>query len=189
MNTIAVWGDSITRGALDETEGGWVSRLRKHVNGLGGMPKILNLGINGEKISDVLGRFKREYDDLEHPDVVIFAIGINDSPHAHYKGTNLEDFNKKYEQLIHLAIQRADKIILVGLTNVIDKHASNHGYSNDHILKYNDLIKKLAIRHNLIFVDLWEVVTESDLKKDGLHPEEEGHEKIYKKASKALAID
>ena len=190
MKKIGVWGDSITNGASDKEYGGWVSRLRNHINDSGQVIEVFNLGINGEKVHDILGRFVREYKEIDNPDVVLIAIGINDSPHKNYQGTALDDFRRQYESLISLSLQQANQTVLIGLTNVLENHHRNkkHGYNNKNIYEYNEIIKKLAQIHNLKFVNLWEIITKDDLQKDGLHPEANGHDKIYKQVIKTLEI-
>ena len=189
MKKIAVWGDSISRGVVDEEKGGWVNRLREQIDQLGISTEVYNLGISGEKVKDVLDRFKREFNELNKPDTVIIAIGINDSPHKYHKATEISIFESRYEKLLLDSKKRTKKTILVGITNVLDNHTSGHGYTNTNIKKYNTVIKTLAKKHDIKFVDLEGIVLEKDLRADGLHPGATGHQKIYKKVSEVLGLE
>jgi lysophospholipase L1-like esterase len=180
---IGVWGDSIAWGASDGQGGGWVNRLRNsYPNG----PEVYNLSIGGQRVKDVSDRFDREFKDLK-PDVIILAIGINDSPHAGDKdGTPPDVFKKSYDQLIAKMKATGSDVVIVGLTNVVDDRPSAYGYSNEAIKPYAGIVKKEAADNHLSYVDLWGVITPDDLQGDGLHPEASGHQKIFEKVRRQL---
>lgn len=182
MNRIGVWGDSITWGASDHDLGGWVNRLRLFLDGnYEDAPSVYNVGIGGDKVSDVLRRFDVEY-GARKPEAIILAIGINDSPHdSHPDGTPLDVFEQRLNKLVSKVQAVAERLIIVGLTNVDNKHSDAHGYSDETISPYAEVVQKVATQKQLPFVDLWGVITKDDLMRDGLHPEEAGHEKIYQK--------
>jgi len=194
MKKIGVWGDSITWGGYDRETGGWVTRLRRFCDGnyefgdiYDGGPSVYNVGIWGDKVADVLKRF-----DVEHaarnPEMVILAVGMNDSSHqGHPKGTPLDEFEKNYRALIAKAKSKAQKLVLVGLTNVIDKHPRNRGYKNDTILPYAQVIEKIAHEHGVIVVNLFGMMTEEDVSLDGVHPLASGHKKIYQKVKEVIS--
>jgi lysophospholipase L1-like esterase len=189
MNRIGVWGDSITWGAADQELGGWVNRLRLYVeNNYKDGPSAYNLGVSGDKVSNVLDRFDAEY-KARQPETVILAIGINDSPHESYpNGTSLEVFEKSFRELLSKARSVAKKIVIVGIINVDDGPSTNHGYSDQTIEPYNQTIKKIADQNSITYVDLRGLITKHDLKLDGLHPDSAGHEKIYKKVKQVLVL-
>lgn len=187
MNRIGIWGDSITWGASDQELGGWVNRLRLFLDkNYENAPSVYNVGIGGDKVSDVLRRFGVEY-EARKPEAIIIAIGINDSPHdSHPDGTPLGIFEQKLNELISKVQVIADKLIIVGLTNVDSEHLDAHGYSNETIKPYSDVVQKVTNQNKLPYVDLWGLITKDDLKLDGLHPEAVGHEKIFQKVRPVL---
>jgi len=73
---IGVWGASITYGEGDEQALGWVGRLRKHLNEAEHF--VYNRGVCGDTTADVLQRFEVEVTSVE-PDMVVFAVGTNDT--------------------------------------------------------------------------------------------------------------
>ncbi len=58
-------------------------------------------------------------------------------------------------------------------------------YDNDNIVKYNSVIEKVCDDNNLSFVNLLDLLEPSDLD-DGLHPNSEGHKKMFLKIKEFL---
>jgi len=76
-------------------------------------------------------------------------------------------------------------ILLLTLTN-IDEQIEEKGYKNEQIEKYNEVIKEVASERNLTFVDILGVLTKEDLSIDGLHPNANGHKKIFQKVLRTV---
>ena len=94
---IGIWGDSITYGASDTEALGWVGRLRKSLPQDGNVA-VYNRGICGDTTEDLLKRFPIEAEAIQ-PNVIFFAIGINDSKYpADTEGNKvlLEDFKRNF---------------------------------------------------------------------------------------------
>jgi|SRR3989338_7460135 len=130
MGKIFVFGDSITYGKWDEL-GGWVSRLRMHVDKKYNMHdaaniQVYNLGIPGETSSHLAERIDKELSlrdlqDSKGNNVVIIAIGINDSNPDNWmagKQTNPDVFNKNLISLALTCKKFGAKVCFVGLTPV-----------------------------------------------------------------------
>jgi lysophospholipase L1-like esterase len=85
---VLIFGDSITQGFWD-TEGGWVSRLRKYYNELQVQalhkrddPVIFSLGVSADMSDDILKRVEAETKvRTRHNDLpaVVVQVGTNDS--------------------------------------------------------------------------------------------------------------
>ena len=58
-------------------------------------------------------------------------------------------------------------------------------YTNDNIITYNAVIENISRDHHLKFIDLMDVLDMDDLY-DGLHPNANGHEKIFLKVKEAV---
>lgn len=181
---ISIFGDSIAWGAHDLQLGGWVNRLRLYFNNKGDYETdVYNNGISGDYIKGVLKRFDTEA-QARNPDMIILAIGINDTSHAvHPLGTKLSNFEEQYEELLKKAQKITRKIIIVGLTNV--KPRNIFLYRNGNIEKYDQKIREIAQKHKLPFVDLFNLLS-SDEFEDGLHPNAKGHQKIFEKVKNLL---
>src|SRR3989344_634561 len=77
MKSICIFGDSITQGADDTESGGWASRLKIFMYNKQ-LAELYVLGICGDDTQSLLQRFEIEA-QARKPDVMLFAIGINDS--------------------------------------------------------------------------------------------------------------
>jgi lysophospholipase L1-like esterase len=188
MPYICIFGASITWGAFDKEAGGWADRIKTHFWQKGDLDTdVYNYGVSGDKAKDVLERFDFEA-SIKPPNILIFAVGINDSPHAkNPKGTPLAEFKKDYNELIDKARKFTEKITLVGLANV-DEEIEEKGYKNEEIKKYNQAVKEIAKERDLPFVDCFGILTKADLSIDGLHPDSNGHKKIFEKVKEALVL-
>lgn len=191
-NRICIFGDSITWGAIDPENGGWVAQLRRYFETNNYDISIYNQGISGDNTNDLLARFEIECKARE-PQVVIFAIGINDSQYTKSKGIegiSLEKFQNNLIKLIKQAKIFSDKIIFVGLTKVDqssipESWGTEKFYNNNIIATYNTAIIKVCKSSNLLFINLLDLLNVNDLS-DGLHPNPEGHKKIFLKVKDFL---
>lgn len=85
--------------------------------------------------------------------------------------------------------------MFVGLTPVDDKLLNpmpwkpTHGYSNEQVKKYNEVLKEFVDENDLVFVDVYDLFEKGEYKKllsDGLHPNNDGHELIYEQILEKL---
>ena len=180
---IGIWGDSITYGESDSEALGWVGRLRKSTS-VDEDKQVYNRGICGNTTEDLLKRFKVEADSLE-PNIVVFAIGINDSKYPVGEQTNkisLEQFKKNIESLLQQAKVYTQTIFVVGATQVDEEVVSQWKDSslfyNAEIQKYNNVLKETAASSGVSYVDVSEVLDAKTDLHDGLHPNAKGYEKL-----------
>jgi len=195
IRKITIFGDSIAYGAVDLELGGWVNRLKLYLN-INSIPNnVFNMGIPRETTNDVLKRFDNEmktraeiiYDETDPiNDVIVFAIGINDT--RTNKGKNevsKQQFYKNIDSLIKKAKNFSDNIIFMGLTNIDeDKVATlpwneTIGYNNKDIKEYDKIIEELCKDNQLKYIKIFNILNKDDLA-DGLHPNAKGHKKIFK---------
>ncbi len=210
-NRILIFGDSISWGAWD-SEGGWVNRLKDYTDNqaiseqLDKYDTIYPLGISGDNSEDLLKRFEDEFKvrvDEDSNMVVVIAIGINDSQFdisTKENRVSVDNFRININKIIKVAKKATQQIVLIGLTPVDENLVnpmpwkSTHGYSNKQIEKYHQVIKDLAKEKSIPLIDFYNDFYQRNFKKllsDGLHPNTEGHEIIYKKVSiklKSLGI-
>ena len=62
-------------------------------------------------------------------------------------------------------------------------------YKNEYIKKYNEIIKSVYEENKIYFVEIFEDWMNSDYKnylEDGLHPNSEGHQKIFESVKNFL---
>jgi len=181
---ICVFGDSIAWGAYDPEYGGWVNHLQSYFESLDHF--IYNLGVPGDLTTDLLVRLEDEAKCRE-ADVIIFAIGINDvrlissassdyTPDIHFR-SNIEKLYEKAKKI-------TSKIIFVGLNSVDETkiklvlRGSGKAYINENIKRLDQIIKKFCLEKNLIFIPMSNLLNSDDFF-DGLHPNTQGHNKIF----------
>lgn len=198
MAQIFVFGDSITYGAWDK-EGGWVQRLRKFLDEKTSPEKedyflVYNLGVDSDTTEDVLRRFKFETEqrlEKEEETLIIFSVGINDSLFVHSQNglyVPQEKFKENTQKLIELAQKFSSKIIFVGLTPVDESKTTpvpwdkDISYKNEYIKVFNGIIKSVCEKDDILFIEIFEDWLKLDYKnllEDGLHPNSEGHKKVF----------
>ena len=195
---ILVFVDSVTYVACDRN-GGLVQRLRKFLDEKSLSEKdfyylVYNLGVSGNTAEDLLGRFEFEAKQRLKEDketTFIFAIGLNDSKFMHSKNRSrfsCQEFHDNLQKLLKIAQGFSSKIIFVGLTPVDESKvnpmpwAIDESYRNEHIQKFNEVIKSICKEKGIYFIEIFEKFTGMDYKRlleDGLHLNSEGHQKSF----------
>lgn len=196
MNSIIVFGDSITFGRGDqEYRGGWVGRIKPDIESLPGYWCIFNLGIpGGETIEDTIkrivfesrSRFKGKYEDDKL--YLILSVGLNDTNiNDDALLTSPTDFQKRAQDLINISKKLTNKVIWVGFMPVDEKSMSKiFGktlFNNVVIEKYNQLLKAICIKESVPYLDLFSVFAKEPkidqlISEDGIHPNTEGYDKM-----------
>lgn len=214
MKKLFFFGDSITAGAWDGA-GGWVGRLSREVinktiqsqkhdqNSFECLP--YNLGVRGNKVENILHRFEREIGErvTEDEDLstikIIFAIGVNDTCYSNELKrcvTSKEVFVGTLEKIIESALYITKDISFVGMCPVDEdfldpmKWLPTYSYKNEFISEYDNIIRDVCMKHQVIFCPLYaglrSIPEYKSLLSDGLHPNEKGHEVIYKTIKNVL---
>lgn len=183
---ILIFGDSITWGAYDPEQGGWATRLRNYFEKKGNDINVYNLGVPGDTTTDLLERIEMEAKSRE-PNLIIFAIGINDAQFIHSTNglrVSLDEFQQNLAKLFSIAKKFTDKVVFVGLTAVDEAKTTpipwntDKSYTNENIKRLDSAIEKFCENNKLKFIPIDSVVRNDDLI-DGLHPNIQGHIKIF----------
>ncbi len=175
---MGIWGDSITYGGPSE---GWVGLLRKFLAST--EVEVYNRGICGDTSKDILKRFGVESGAI-NPKTIIFAVGVNDSKYPHGSKANkvaLVSFEENMDKLVELAITRAKRVIIIGLTEVDEMITSKFDskFLNNEIYKYDDLLRGLASKRGLEFVQMRGCLDLTKDLEDGIHPNNDGYTKMF----------
>ncbi len=194
MARILVFGDSVSYGRWD-IKGGWADYLKsfymeKNIINPDPYYEVYNLSIDGDDSKNLLKRLESE---IRHriwgneKVIIIFAIGINDSQIGNI-GIVPEKFRKNIQKLIKISEKYSSKIIFIGLTPVDESKTcpiscdKNMFYKNERIEKYDGIIKSICEKNDIYFIDMLGEFNKIDYKKlleDGLHPNAEGHKKMF----------
>lgn len=189
---ILVFGDSVVSDELYLGFGRWVTKLRKFLNKKE-KTSVFNLGIIGETTKGLLERIDTEC-VARKPDIIIVKIGANDSRFNNVNEESVEtpiaEFKRNIQKIIKICKKYASKIIFLGNTPVNESKTtptiwSNTEYfTNKNIKKYDDIIKTICKKEDVVFLDIFNNWIKIDYKKlldkeDGLHPNSKGHQKIF----------
>ncbi len=152
---------------------------------------VMNCGISGNRVVDLLARWKKDCLNLK-PDVLTILIGVNDVWHE-YGGQNGVDpdlFEEVYRILI-----RETKAALPDTRIVLMGAYATHGTVTDGAWEYFDggvrarreRTRKVAEEFGVEFIDLQKafdnaqkVIPAQRLTADGVHPTAAGHRLIAK---------
>ncbi len=187
------FGDSITYGGANS----WVGKLRKHMEETDKKRErdslVYNLGVPGNTSRDVLERFEQEFE--ARPDsgkkVVIFQFGINDVTRLRESNQNrvrIEEFRQNLENLYAKARIKADEVIFLGFTPVIESKTTPLQDDNSQriifkdVRDYEDELHEFCRQKNVKFVELFDLFMEngySELLEDGYHPNAEGQQLVF----------
>ncbi len=186
MESICVFGDSTAWGAWDMEKGGWVNRLWLYTaEKTDGGCEIYNLSISGGTTQTILDRFEPE-SKIREADGIIFQSGGNDSYLMGKKGPNkipLDVFKSNVQDIIKRALVITSNIIFIGFKNVDEAKTSPVSwkdiyYINSEIKKYDDAMQEICQENNIPYLNIFGLLEKNDFA-DGLHPNEEGHIKIF----------
>ena len=196
-------GDSITQaGESKEGEGtykGFITSLKENV---GQEMELINKGISGNKVSDLLLRYK--YDVLElKPDIVFIYIGINDVWHKYDwgTGTDIDVYENGLRKIITDIKIKGAKIILCTPTVIGEnsgefklnnsfKNIDTMDIMNKDLDAFSDVIRNLSSEFNTELLDLrkkfkdyisennTENVSKGILTYDGVHLNNQGNKLI-----------
>jgi len=194
MPVVCVFGDSTAWGAWDLDQGGWVNRLWLNYANGEEETHVYNLSVSGGTTETILERFEAEA-KVREADVIIFQSGGNDSAYDHEIKDPLVasgQFADNLEKIISKAQSLTNKIIFMGFTNCLESQTKpvswcNLCYDNQRIKEYNDIMKAVCIKYNLLFIDTFGILDDTDFV-DGLHPNASGHKKILEMIQKQLMI-
>ena len=164
----------------------------------------MNYGISSYTSKDLVNCFDNFFNAIsrrelwkEKESTVVFAIGINDSAEIIKTGEKRVDI-QKFEENIKILIEKCQReelvrnVIFLGNINVDEKIIndedntwSEYFFYNDEIQKYNNTIKRITDGTTCSYIDLFWIMKAEDLE-DGLHPNSQGHGKMYEVIKKYL---
>ena len=158
---IVAIGDSITQ------DGGYLrdidAALAAHYPDLK-LPKVINVGISGQKAEDLVPRFEKDV-VAKKPQWVTLSIGINDVWHrlsAPADPKVLARYTENVSKMVDMAQAAGIKVILLAPT-VIQEDANAEG--NKRLAAYVAAEKKIAAEKKCQFVDLHQMFLDAVAKK------------------------
>jgi len=185
--SICVFGDSTAWGAWDLEKGGWVNRLWFYVAKSAEEDDyvgLYNCSISGGSSKTILERFESEA-KIRKADALIFQTGGNDASYRHTSDNYMvspEKFRENIGEIIIRAKKITRNIIFLDLKNCDESKTTPVSwvdiyYTNENIQKYSKIMEETCNEHGILFFNL-EPLDNKDFE-DGLHPNTEGHKKIF----------
>lgn len=196
IESICIFGDSISWGAWDLEKGGWVNRLWLFIAERNDDEYVMiyNQSIDGGTTETILKRFENE-SKIRDADAIIFQTGGNDSAYRGTPDNHLvlpEKFKENLKEIIKRARKITNNIIFTDIKNCDESkttpvHWTDIYYTNNNIKKYSDIMKEVCKENNVLFLDVG-LLDNKDFN-DGLHPNSAGHEKIFVKVKDFLTAN
>ena len=208
-DTIVFIGDSISdydrkRPVGEGLFNGWGTSYVANVGALLGCMypemriRVKNVGISGNQVRDLDRRWQTDVLD-QKPDWVSVLIGINDvwrqfdSPLQTEEHVPLDEFEQTYEKLIVTTLPHVKGMILM---TPFFMEPSRQDAMRARMDEYGAVVKKLADKHGLVFVDLqtaWDRLFDHmhpcNIAWDRIHPNQTGHMYIAKQFLAAVGAD
>ena len=157
-------GDSITEwGRFEDQENmgqNYVRMIRDHlaIQGLDIFPEIINRGIGGNRITDLVERWQEDVIDHD-PDLVSISIGVNDV-WRQVDGSEIDQvLPDQYEELYIALIERTqaelDADIILMQPTIIEEEIDSLG--NQKLKVYVNVVNRLAKKYDLVVVPTHQV--------------------------------
>jgi len=203
MVKILVFGSSEAWGAFDE-EGGWADRLKKYflkekMNSRYSkdLKDVYNFGLTTTDTQSTLKILKDKMEIIEEvcPSeyIFIFSIGKNDARGVGEKSNRkikIEDYRNNLMEMINIAKNYSDEIFFLGYSIVDEektkpwKNAKDF-WENKNLEEYEERLRDICNSKGVHYIKIRDVLSKNDLH-DGLHPNTEGHRKIFEKVKTEL---
>ncbi|MBC7782680.1 MAG: SGNH/GDSL hydrolase family protein [Burkholderiales bacterium] len=184
-------GDSITDcGRRDDADGvghGYVRIIRDYLYArhLTQAPRVINVGISGNKVTDLAKRWKQDVIDHQ-PDVLSIMIGINDVWHGlnreNPSGVPIEQFVDLYHVILRQVQGASPKTrIVLCQPSVIEPPGPAEGNQvlQPYVRAVNELKREFGaaalVPLHTVFVNARKQRPDIDWTPDGVHPSSAGH--------------
>ena len=190
-------GDSIVYGIGDYDNCGWATEFKKYIMRKDNTKECNNLvniaAFPGARSYNILDRIDNildgyKYDDFKN--IVILSIGINDTQcfNGVYSNSK-ESYKSNLEDIIKKVKDRGFELIILGLTKTGCKDKiefkPNKIYDNKVILQYDEIVRNICKNNDIVYIPIFNILNDEDFI-DGLHPNTNGHKKIYEEIIKTI---
>jgi acyl-CoA thioesterase-1 len=188
--TILFIGDSVTdcgrRDDADRNLGDGYVRLISEAFEAGGTPaKVVNRGINGNRVRDLAARWEKDCLSLA-PTLVSVLIGVNDTWRRYDDNdpTSVEEFEEQYRALLTALPPREEMALVLVEPFLLPVSASKEKWRDDLDPKIA-VVRSLATEFGAVLVPADEYLNEFDvdpreIAADGVHPTQLGHQLLAK---------
>lgn len=137
------------------------------------IPKVINVGISGQKAEDLVTRFEKDV-VAKKPAFVTISIGINDVWHRlkdPHDEQVLREYGRNVERMVEMAQEAGITVILLAPT-VIEENPKAEG--NVRLARYIAAGKAIAKRRKCTYVDLHQMFLDA-IAAGKIEPDEKGN--------------
>ena len=199
MNNYILIGDSITYGIGDYNNNGWASMFKNYILSKDDTKECSNyvhiIGFPGATSKTILNRISYIYNAFQTDDfknTIILSIGVNDT--QEFNGSNrvsFEEYKANIGKIINYILNNNIDLIVLGLTRIESNEKfywkPNKYYNNEVIIEYDRFLKDYCNSKNIKYISMSDVLESSDYI-DGLHPNNNGHNKIYNRLIESINL-
>ncbi|MGH7157966.1 MAG: SGNH/GDSL hydrolase family protein [Candidatus Saccharimonadales bacterium] len=213
MKTVLIFGASVTHG-VGGPDGGWADKLKQWLHqkmygqdGAGEQCTVYELGVPGNTVRDIVSRFEIETlarlpsKDPEET-LIILAAGANDTKAQGKPGNFMftpDEFATNVQAFIRLAKTHAAHVLCVGTLPVDQaktqpkRNPPTGGSSyffNQRLRDFEQELAGVCKKEKVHCLPLFEKTphdwTKNFVSSDGLHPNDAGHEWIFKQVKRTV---
>jgi len=176
-------GDSIMGQAPSE---GYIHHLAKWVYNKDSSSRHHFLNIGGDGSADVLSRIENETRARLRVGIRAFVIGVGLVDAGFHDPKNpevtLTGYSDNMNSILDYALTQSRKILVSGLTKVdpTKRREGKRNFDNARTAEFDSKLREICREKGALHIPLYDVLTPSDLI-DGIHPNDLGHEKIFKR--------
>jgi Lysophospholipase L1 and related esterases len=129
---------------------------------------------------------------------VVFSIGMNDSGISEGENKVPEaEYRRNIQQIVDRTKELADQVIAIGLNPIDESELANRDEGNDYlnseVKKYEQILSEVCLNNGVTFIPTFDrLADEEDWNQnlfDGIHPNSEGHRKIYEIVSEPVKTE
>lgn len=190
-------GDSLTYGIGDFESCGWATMFKNYIVNkddskvcnnyvhIAGFPGATSLDIL-EKVDNILQVFMHK----EFTNTVILSIGVNDTQifNGEFKN-NIDNYKSNIEKIAKIITDKECNLIILGLTRIESDERffwkPNKYYDNKVISEYDTKLEEVCNNNKIKYIPMQEVLEKNDFI-DGVHPNHNGHKKIFEYIAKNI---
>lgn len=198
MNTnYIIIGDSLTYGISDFESCGWSTMFKNYIVNKDDS-KVCNNYVHiaafpGATSSDILDKINsilQAFMHKEFSNTVILSIGVNDTQifNGEFKN-NIDNYKSNIEKIAKIITDKECNLIVLGLTRIESDERffwkPNKYYDNEVISEYDTKLEEVCNNNKIKYIPMQEVLEKNDFI-DGVHPNHNGHKKIFEYIAKNI---
>ena len=198
MNTnYIIIGDSLTYGISDFESCGWSTMFKNYIVNKDDS-KVCNNYVHiaafpGATSSDILDKINsilQAFMHKEFTNTVILSIGVNDTQifNGEFKN-NIDNYKSNIEKIAKIITDKECNLIVLGLTRIESDERffwkPNKYYDNEVISEYDTKLEEVCNNNKIKYIPMQEVLEKNDFI-DGVHPNHNGHKKIFEYIAKNI---